>query len=160
VFRVNDEADAAGESKSDKKENGTLEHVNPLNGAARCPYGLRQFEAPPLPMTVATIFTLFAMRKAKTEAIANQTKSDSLALVDPQDVDKVQRLNDCVIRLPDGAARSACALSALTAAELVLGHASPQPPADDPQRPPACFVRERSSNAVEKPFWHAKAAER
>ena len=42
------------------------------------------------------------------------------------------------------------------AADLVLGHASPQPPSHDRMRPPACFVRERSPTAIEEPFWQAK----
>ena len=42
------------------------------------------------------------------------------------------------------------------AADLVLGHASPQPPSHDRMLPPACFVRERSPTAIEEPFWQAK----
>jgi hypothetical protein len=56
--------------------------------------------------------------------------------------------------------RFASALSALTAAELVLGRASPRPPVDDPQRPPDCFVSERSSSATQEPFWRAEVKQR
>ena len=65
-------------------------------------------------------------------------------------------MNSYVVRLQDGTMRFAYSLSALAAADLVLGHASPQPPSHDPMRPPACFVREQSSSATEEPFWHAE----
>ena len=75
VFRVNDEADTADESKSDKRESDTLEHVNPLNGAARCPYGLSQVTHLSV-INAGRSLLAFRDAKGKTEATAFQTKSD------------------------------------------------------------------------------------
>lgn len=58
-----------------------------------------------------------------------------------------------LVRIPGGAVCYASAVSAQAAAELVLGQASPQPPADDPQRLPDCLVWELGSSAAEQPFW-------
>jgi hypothetical protein len=61
-----------------------------------------------------------------------------------------------LVRIPGGAMCFASALSAQDAAESVIGRASPQPPADDPQRLPDCLVWERGSSATEQPFWRAE----
>jgi hypothetical protein len=66
-------------------------------------------------------------------------------------------LNSYVIRLPDGAMRFVSAASALAAAKLALGHASPRPPVADLKRPPDCFVRKRSPTASDTPFWRIEA---
>ena len=69
-------------------------------------------------------------------------------------------MNDYDVRFAGGFVRYASASSRQAAAELALSEqALPHPPADDPSRRAACYVKEHGGSIAETPFWRATEAD-